>query len=64
MALAAFRLVLVVTVAPLLPLAINLMWHWFGVAAAIFLTLLWYVGYPLFFGALMWYHLSPEKTHG
>ena len=64
MALAAFRLVLVVTVAPLLPLAINLVWQWFGGMTAFLLTLLWYVGYPLFFGALMWRHLTPEKTHG
>ncbi len=64
MTLAAFRLVLVVTVAPLLPLVISLMWQWFGGATALLLTLMWYVGYPLFFGALMWRHLAPEKTHG
>jgi hypothetical protein len=64
MTLAAFRLVLVVTVAPLLPLVISLTWQWFGVATALLLTLLWYVGYPLFFGALMWRHLTPEKSHG
>ena len=64
MAAAAFQLTVVFSIIPVLPAAVLLAQERYGLLAALLLTLLWYVGYPLFFGALMWRHLAPEKTHG
>ncbi len=64
MAAAAFQLTVVFSVIPFLPVVVMMTWERYGLSASMSMAALWYVGYPLFFGALMWRHLNPERKHG
>lgn len=64
MAAAAFQLTVVFSVIPFLPTVVMLAQERYGLRVSLPLAALWYAGYPLFFGILMWRHLDPGKAHG
>lgn len=61
MAAAAFQLTVVFSVIPFLPAVVMLAQERYGLSASVCLAAVWYIGYPLFFGALMWRHLDPTR---
>jgi hypothetical protein len=55
---AAFQLTIVFSIIPVIPWAVALIQQRYGIAGATGMMVMWYLLYPLGFGALMWVSLS------